>query len=149
MIKEILNDVKKGVILKRLKLDEKYFFELQKTISDFVVAVFEEDRLSVKENLGKTAILFSVAGVINDCTFENIYDDFYKVIIPEEKELLSITNKNDVTNLINMEITDIYKDLNLSFKITDEDIVNIYHYLFLISKFYNFDFEKAVLEAIS
>lgn len=111
MIKEILNDVKKGVILKRLKLDEKYFFELQKTISDFVVAVFEEDRLSVKENLGKTAILFSIAGVINDCTFENIYDDFYKVIIPEEKELLSITNKNDVTNLINMEITDIYKGL--------------------------------------
>ena len=30
---------------------------------------------------------------------------------------------------INMEITEIYKDLNLYLKITDDDIINIYHYL--------------------
>ena len=48
-----------------------------------------------------------------------------------------------------MEITEIYKDLNLYLKITDDDIINIYHYLFLISKFYNMNFEKVVLEAIN
>ena len=149
MINEILNDVKKAVILNKLTLDDKYFFELNKSLNELSIAVFEENRLSIKENLGKVVILFSVAGVINNCTFENIYDDFYKVIIPEEKDLLSITSKADVINLINMEITEIYKDLNLYLKITDDDIINIYHYLFLISKFYNMNFEKVVLEAIN
>ncbi|WP_150262755.1 hypothetical protein [Parvimonas micra] len=149
MINEILNDVKKAVILNKLTLDDKYFFELNKSLNELSIAVFEENRLSIKENLGKAVILFSVAGVINNCTFENIYDDFYKVIIPEEKDLLSITSKADVINLINMEITEIYKDLNLYLKITDDDIINIYHYLFLISKFYNMNFEKVVLEAIN
>ena len=144
MINEILNDVKKAVILNKLTLDDKYFFELNKSLNELSIAVFEENRLSIKENLGKAVILFSVAGVINNCTF-----DFYKVIIPEEKDLLSITSKADVINLINMEITEIYKDLNLYLKITDDDIINIYHYLFLISKFYNMNFEKVVLEAIN
>lgn len=149
MINEILNDVKKAVILNKLTLDDKYFFELNKSLNELSIAVFEENRLSIKENLGKAVILFSVSGVINNCTFENIYDDFYKVIIPEEKDLLSITSKADVINLINMEITEIYKDLNLYLKIADDDIINIYHYLFLISKFYNMNFEKVVLEAIN
>lgn len=149
MINEILNDVKKAVILKKITLDDKYFFELNKSLNELSIAVFEENRLAIKENLGKTIILFSVAGVINNCTFENIYDDFYKVIIPEEKDLLSITSKTDVINLINMEITEIFKELNLYSKITDDDIINIYHYLFLISKFYNMNFEKVILEAIN
>ncbi|MDY3050720.1 MAG: hypothetical protein SOR31_03695 [Parvimonas sp.] len=149
MIKEILIDIKKGVILKNLSLNDKYFFELSKTLNEFSIAVFEEDRISIKENLGKTAILFSVAGFINNCTFENIYNDFYKVIIPEEKDLLSITSKSDVINLINIEIAEISQELKLYTKITDDDIINIYHYLFLISKFYNFDFEKVVSEVIN
>lgn len=149
MINEILNDVKKAVILNKLTLDDKYFFELNKSLNELLIAVFEENRLSIKENLGKTIILFSLAGVINNCTFENIYDDFYKVIIPEERDLLNITSKTDVINLINMEVTEIFKDLNLYLKITDDDIINIYHYLFLISKFYNMNFEKVVLEAIN
>jgi hypothetical protein len=149
MIYEILNDIKKGVILKKITLNEDYFFELNKSLNELSISVFEEDRISIKENLGKITILFTVAGVISNCKFENIYNEFYKVIIPEEKELLNINSKNDVINLINVEITNIFKELNLYFKINDDDIVDIYHYLFLISRYYNIDFENVLLEAIN
>lgn len=143
-MKNSILEIKDIVKRTNYNLNYDYLFNFINNSLELINEFYEESVIDIKKIIGKLSVLILVAGIKNNCDFENIINEMYKIKVDEEFEINLITDKIECVDLIFNTLYDIYNSIKLFGSLNDEEVFEAFRKFHLICEFYCISIEECI-----